>query len=47
MKVCIPTLDSNGVQSRVSPHFGRAPQYLVIDTNTQASDMLNKPEGDH
>ncbi|WP_367834462.1 NifB/NifX family molybdenum-iron cluster-binding protein [Vulcanisaeta sp. JCM 16159] len=31
MRVLIPVLDENGEQSRISPHFGRAP-YLALWT---------------
>ena len=45
MKVCIPALDSNGFETRVSPHFGRSPHYVIIDTETSAMEKLDKPEG--
>lgn len=33
MKLCIPT-DSGGLDDTVSGHFGRAPTFTVIDTET-------------
>lgn len=36
MNVLIPVLSDNGLQSEVSAHFGSAPTYLVVDTDTGA-----------
>jgi predicted Fe-Mo cluster-binding NifX family protein len=36
MKICIPVLEDRGLQSPVSPHFGSAPYFLMIDTDTEA-----------
>ena len=33
MKVCIPTTDEAGLRARLSPHFGKAPYYTVVDTD--------------
>jgi predicted Fe-Mo cluster-binding NifX family protein len=43
MKLCIPTTEQNGLQSKVSEHFGRAPFHIVIDLETQAvSDLVKQ-----
>ena len=34
MKVAIPTTDDRGVDSMVFEHFGKAPYYTVVDTET-------------
>ncbi len=34
MKLCIPTMDSGGLDDTVCDHFGRAPTFTVIDTET-------------
>lgn len=34
MKICIPTMDSNGLESRAHGHFGSAPFFAVVDTVT-------------
>ncbi len=34
MKICIPTMDSNGMKSRAHGHFGSAPYFAVVDTVT-------------
>ncbi|MDX1814580.1 MAG: NifB/NifX family molybdenum-iron cluster-binding protein [Thermodesulfobacteriota bacterium] len=32
MNICIPITRDNGLQSPVSPHFGSAPIFLIVDT---------------
>lgn len=34
MKVGVPTLGNLGLEERVSPHFGRAPIFTIVDTET-------------
>lgn len=34
MKICIPIRDNRGLHSKVFPHFGAAPRFLVVDTDT-------------
>lgn len=34
MNVCIPVTEDRGLASPVSPHFGSAPLFLVVDTDT-------------
>jgi predicted Fe-Mo cluster-binding NifX family protein len=34
MKVGIPTLGNLGLEEKVSPHFGRAPTFTIVDTET-------------
>ncbi|UCH83263.1 MAG: NifB/NifX family molybdenum-iron cluster-binding protein [Candidatus Latescibacterota bacterium] len=39
MKICIPTMDSNGLESRTHGHFGSAPFFAVVDTDTGNVDI--------
>jgi predicted Fe-Mo cluster-binding NifX family protein len=39
MKICIPTMDSNGLESRAHGHFGSAPFFAVVDTVTGEIDV--------
>ena len=39
MKICIPTMDSNGLESRAHGHFGSAPYFAVVDTDTGAVNV--------
>jgi predicted Fe-Mo cluster-binding NifX family protein len=34
MRLCIPTTSDAGVAARLSPHFGRAPYFTLIDAAT-------------
>jgi len=34
MKICIPTSQDLGLRSAVSEHFGGAPVFLIVDTET-------------
>jgi predicted Fe-Mo cluster-binding NifX family protein len=34
MNVCIPVLEDKGLQSRVSQHFGSAPAFIVVNTES-------------
>jgi len=34
MKICIPVEENNGFQSRVCHHFGSAPAFLIVDTDS-------------
>lgn len=34
MIICIPVEQDNGLQSQVSPHFGSAPAFVIVDTET-------------
>jgi len=32
MKICIPVLEDQGLDSRISAHFGSAPLFMLVDT---------------
>ena len=40
MKVCVPTMNQGGVDDTVSPHFGRAPTFTIVDTETKEVELL-------
>lgn len=40
MKVCIPVEDANALDSRVCAHFGSAPFFLIVDTETHECDSI-------
>jgi len=40
VKVCIPTMTQSGLDDHVSPHFGRAPSFTVVDTGTNVVKVL-------
>jgi len=40
MKICIPTLGSNGLNDHVGEHFGRVPTYTIIDLDTNEVKVI-------
>ncbi len=43
MKLCFPVPEENGLESKVHRHFGSAPVFLLIETNTDnVSTIHNK-----
>jgi len=34
MNVCVPVLEDRGLESGLSPHFGSAPAFVIVDTET-------------
>ena len=34
MKLCLPVTENNGIESKVSEHFGSAPYFMIVDTDT-------------
>jgi predicted Fe-Mo cluster-binding NifX family protein len=40
MKICIPTLDDRGLDARLSDHFGSAPFYTFVDSETGHLDVV-------
>ena len=40
MKLCIPTTDDRGLDGRISPHFGSAPYFTVVNTDTGRAEIL-------
>lgn len=40
MKVCIPTLGKRGLEDSVSEHFGRAPTFTIVDSETMKVKVI-------
>jgi predicted Fe-Mo cluster-binding NifX family protein len=40
MNLCIPVTQDNGMQSPLSAHFGSAPLFLIVDTDTGACQTI-------
>lgn len=47
MKICIPVKENNGLESIPYNHFGSAPFFLVIDTETNDVDAINNGDLNH
>ena len=46
MKLCIPTMDKQGLNSPISDHFGKAPTFTIFDTETSKITVFVN-ESDH
>ena len=42
MKICIPTMDDRGLEGLVSGHFGSAPFFTLVDTESGACEIIDK-----
>lgn len=40
MKVCVPTKDEKGFEGAVEQHFGKAPTYTIMDTETRNVSVI-------
>jgi len=40
MKICIPTIENNGIGSQISGHFGQADWFAMFDEATQELTFL-------
>ena len=47
MKVCIPVEEYRGLESPVYGHFGSAPAFALVDTETLAIEPLNNRNEHH
>jgi predicted Fe-Mo cluster-binding NifX family protein len=47
MRICIPTVDEQGLGGRLSAHFGRAPFYTVVDEATGAVTSVANSHAEH
>lgn len=47
MRICIPTADERGLDSRLYDHFGSAPYYAVVDTESGDVDMVRNTGHHH
>ncbi len=47
MNMCIPVESDAGLQSIVSPHFGSAPTFLIVDTDTGDFETVENSNSTH
>jgi predicted Fe-Mo cluster-binding NifX family protein len=40
MKICVPTMGNIGLDESVSEHFGRAPTFTIVDTETNEVKVI-------
>lgn len=47
MKICFPTTNLQGLESAVYEHFGSAPGFVIVDTETQAIEEITNNDLHH
>jgi predicted Fe-Mo cluster-binding NifX family protein len=47
MLLCVPTTDDGGLSARLSPHFGRAPWFTLVDSRTGRVETLPNATARH
>lgn len=47
MNICMPVLGDEGLDSRLSGHFGSAPCFAIIDTETRACRVVENANRHH
>lgn len=40
-RLCVPTAGPGGLDDRVGEHFGRVPTFTLVDSETQATEVLD------
>lgn len=47
MKVCMPVSRNEGVASKLYDHFGSAPVFLIVDTETLSVEVVSNQDKTH
>ncbi|NWF75613.1 MAG: diguanylate cyclase [Nitrospirae bacterium] len=47
MKICFPVLNPDGLESEVYGHFGSAPSFIIVDTDTNEVTTINNKDQHH
>jgi len=47
MNICIPVTEDKGTASPVSPHFGSAPMFMIVDTDSGACRAVPNRNAHH
>ena len=47
MKVCIPVSKNEGVKSKVYDHFGSAPLFIIVDSETLSAETVSNQDHVH
>ena len=47
MKICFPVTVANGIESEVYGHFGSAPAFVFVETESNAITALENSHSDH
>jgi predicted Fe-Mo cluster-binding NifX family protein len=47
MQICIPVIEDRGLESRVSGHFGSAPGFMIVDTDSGGCRLIGNHNEHH
>ena len=47
MKLCLPVTENSGIESKVSEHFGSAPYFMIVDTDTLDCNAITNTNEHH
>ena len=47
MRICIPVLDDHGLDSQVCAHFGSAPGFMIVDTESRNCRVIRNRNQHH
>ena len=47
MQICIPVVEDRGLESRVSAHFGSAPGFMIVDTESGNARLIGNSNQHH
>lgn len=47
MKICFPTMDSEGISGQLHDHFGSADFFFIYDTESGESELFNNQNREH
>ncbi len=45
MKICFPTATKQGIDGTVFGHFGSAPHFVIVDTETEVTESVDNCDG--
>jgi predicted Fe-Mo cluster-binding NifX family protein len=47
VQLCIPVIEDRGLESRVSGHFGSAPGFMIVDTDSGQRELVTNTNAHH
>lgn len=47
MRICLPVLQDQGIDSQISSHFGSAPFFMIVDTDTLFLKVIANQDQHH
>ena len=47
MKICIPTINDNGMDSKVNLHFGSSPFFMIYDNDSEVFEFVDNSDAGH